>query len=134
MEPDWRKFDEPMKFRPSEVCSSVVRTGPCPGPCLLALVTVFVILSGAGCQKTPERAIDRPLVEKQPELPLPAAERVEPGAPALVPTSLVCAEVYGSKLHKLFSPQSKLELIHDSDVIVIWQVCASTGSVRSDCT
>lgn len=30
----------------------------------------------------PERAIDRPLSEKQPELPLPAAERVEPGAPA----------------------------------------------------
>ena len=50
------------------------------------------------------------------------ARVVEPGAAALVPTSLVCAEVYGSKLHKLFSPQSKLELIHDSDVIIIWQV------------
>jgi hypothetical protein len=62
------------------------------------------------------------------------ARAVDPSAPALVPTSLVCAAVYGSKLHKLFSPQSKLELIHDSDVIVIWQVCASTGSVRSDCT
>ena len=50
------------------------------------------------------------------------ARVVEPGAAALEPTSLVCAEVYGSKLHKLFSPHSKIELIHDSDVIIIWQV------------
>lgn len=58
----------------------MVHAGACRR--LLALVVAGVILSAAGCQKTPERAIDRPLVEKQPELPLPAAERVEPGAPA----------------------------------------------------
>ena len=54
----------------------------CTFPCLPALIATLAILLVAGCQKTGTRAIDRPLVEKQPELPLPAAERVEPGAPS----------------------------------------------------
>jgi len=44
---------------------------------VMAVVTVLVL----GCQKAPERAIDRPLGAK-PEAPQPVVEKVEPGAPA----------------------------------------------------
>jgi cytochrome oxidase Cu insertion factor (SCO1/SenC/PrrC family) len=43
----------------------------------MAVVTVLVL----GCQKAPERAIDRPLGAK-PEAPQPVVEKVEPGEPA----------------------------------------------------
>ena len=44
---------------------------------LLCLVAPAIV----GCQKAPERAIDRPLGAK-PEAPQPVVEKVEPGAPA----------------------------------------------------
>ena len=44
-------------------------------PFLIGAVRVF------GCQKAPERAIDRPLADK-PAAPQPVVEKVEPGAPA----------------------------------------------------
>lgn len=42
---------------------------------------LFVAVLAVGCTKAPERAIDRPLVER-PAAPQPVVEQVEPGAPA----------------------------------------------------
>ena len=36
--------------------------------------------------------------------------------------NLVCAELYNCKLHKLFTPDCKVEKIHDGDVIFLWEV------------
>ena len=50
-------------------------------PLLATLVpaTAFVVVLALGCQKAPERAIDRPLGTKpEQSMPLPVAGRVEP--------------------------------------------------------
>jgi len=45
------------------------------------VVVCLVATAIVGCQKAPERAIDRPLGAK-PDAPQPVVEKVEPGAPA----------------------------------------------------
>jgi cytochrome oxidase Cu insertion factor (SCO1/SenC/PrrC family) len=46
------------------------------------LIPVVAMLVASGCQKPPERAIDRPLADKAPAIPAPATEQAGPGAVA----------------------------------------------------
>jgi cytochrome oxidase Cu insertion factor (SCO1/SenC/PrrC family) len=44
--------------------------------------TVLAATLAAGCQKAPDRAIDRPLAERAPAIPAPATEQAAPGGVA----------------------------------------------------